>query len=147
VKRFKAKHDKDSAEGRCAQLVAEIRLEGVPDLEANDAALNVLMVLEEFDLPSLPEDVQVDDDRIDQLIDKGVAAAAEAVEQSTSPVQSREAWTALSECWVKPSIELGATMPGIGSVDIEVLNGEELTYARSKRAPILDYRYLSTRAA
>jgi hypothetical protein len=147
VKRFKEKHDKDSPEGRCAHLVSELRLEGVPDIEAADPALNVLMVLEERHLPLLPSGAVLDDDRIDDLIDQGVGAAATAVERATNSVQKREAWMALSECWAKPSIELAAATPGIGSVEIEVLNGEELSYARSKNAPILDYRYLTTRAA
>jgi hypothetical protein len=54
---------------------------------------------------------------------------------------------ALAECWIKPSVDLAPTVDGVGSVVISVLNGEELSYARSLNAPILDLRYLSSRAA
>ena len=54
---------------------------------------------------------------------------------------------ALAECWIKPSVDLAPTVPGVGTVEVSVLNGEELSYACSLNAPILDVRYLSTRAA
>jgi hypothetical protein len=52
---------------------------------------------------------------------------------------------ALAECWIKPAADRVADVDGVGSVAITVLNGEELSYARSRSAPILDLRYLSTR--
>ena len=33
----------------------------------------------------------------------------------------------------------------LGSVEANVLNGEELSYARSRNTPVLDLQYLSTR--
>ncbi len=54
---------------------------------------------------------------------------------------------ALAECWIKPAVELVPAIDGVGSVEITVLNGEEFSYARSLSAPILDLRYLTTRAA
>ena len=73
--------------------------------------------------------------------------AAEAVNQASNPVAKREAWMALAECWIEPAAELVPTVKGVASVGITVLNGEEFSYARSLSAPILDLRYLSTRAA
>lgn len=145
--RMKERYDRQSPEGRCMHRVSEMRLEGMPDIEAIDTALKVLMVFEEPELPPLPQGSRLDDDRIDQLVSRGYAAAAEAVEAATDAVHKREAWTALSECWVQPSIEMAAQTPSVGSVDVEVLSGEEFSYARSLNAPILDYSYLSTRAA
>jgi hypothetical protein len=73
--------------------------------------------------------------------------AAEAVEGASNPASKREAWMALAACWIQPSQARIANFLGVGSVGVAVLNGEELTYARSLNAPILDVRYLSTRAA
>jgi hypothetical protein len=72
---------------------------------------------------------------------------AQSISLPTDVIAKREAWTALAECWIQPSLELVPRVAGIGSVEITVLNGEELSYARSLNAPILDLRYLSTRAA
>lgn len=145
VKRIAEKHDRQSPEGLCAHSVAEIRLEGTPHLDADEPALNVLVILEEEELPSLPLSAELHDERIDELINAGVTRAAEAVHASTNAVERREAWTAVAECWIKPSAELVPRIPGVGSLEITVLNAEELSYARSLNAPILDLRYLSTR--
>jgi hypothetical protein len=147
VKRIAEKHDKHSAEGRCAHKVSELRLEATPDIDHEDPALNVLMILEELELPKLPKGALVDDARVDELITAGRGSAADAVHHATDPVSKREAWMALAECWIKPSVDLAPAVDGVGSVEISVLNGEELSYARSLNAPILDLRYLSTRAA
>jgi hypothetical protein len=147
VKRIAEKHDKQSAEGRCAHKVSELRLEATPDIDHGEPALNVLMILEEYELPNLPAGTFVDDARVDKLSKAGRDSAAEAVDRASDPVGKREAWTALAECWIKPSVSLAPTVHGVGSVEISVLNGEELSYARSLNAPILDLRYLSTRAA
>ena len=66
------------------------------------------------------------------------------MESATGPVATREVWTALTECWLQPAIDRVPTVPGVGGVEISVLNGVELTYARSRSAPRLDVRYLST---
>jgi hypothetical protein len=145
VKRIAEKHDKRSAEGRCAHKVSELRLEATPDIDHEDPALNVLMILEESEMPKLPMGALVDDGRVDELIASGRESAADAVHRATDPVSKREAWMALAECWIKPSMDLAPTMDGVGSVEISVLNGEEFSYARSLNAPILDLRYLSTR--
>jgi hypothetical protein len=147
VKRIAEKHDRESAEGRCAHKVSELRVEATPDIDHGEPALNVLMILDEDELPRLPGGSHVDDHRIDRLIGAGRAVAAEAVHQAGDPVTKREAWTALAECWIKPAVDLVPTVNGVGSVEITVMNGEELSYARSLSAPILDLRYLTTRAA
>ena len=147
VKRIAEKHGRESAEGQCAHKVSELRVEATPEIDYEEPALNVLMILGEDDLPCLPEGSQVDDDRINSLIGAGRTAAAEAVHQAGDPVTKREAWMALAECWIKPAVELLPAVDGVGSVEITVLNGEEFSYARSLSAPILDLRYLSTRAA
>lgn len=147
VRRIGEKHDRDSAEGRCAHKVSELRVEATPDIDHEEPALNVLMILDEDELPRLPEGAHVDERRIDRLIVSGRTLAAEAVHQAVDPVMKREAWMALAECWIKPAVDLVATVDGVGSVEITVMNGEELSYARSLSAPILDLRYLTTRAA
>lgn len=147
VKRIAEKHDKQSPEGRCAHMVSELRLEATPDMDHHEPALNVLMILEEAELPNLPRASTIDDERVDEIAAAGPGRAAVAVERAADPVAKREAWMALAECWIKPSVELAPTVPGVGTVEISVLNGEELSYARSLNAPILDLRYLSTRAA
>lgn len=45
VKRIAEKHDKQSPEGRCAHTVSELRLEATPDMDHEEPALNVLMIL------------------------------------------------------------------------------------------------------
>jgi hypothetical protein len=147
VQRIAEKHDRQSVEGRCAYAVSELRVEATPDLDADRPALNVLMVLEETELPRLPAGVVVDQERIDDLVAAGRTRAAEAVQFAIGPLDKREAWTALAECWIQPSVELVPQVAGVGSVGIDVINGEELSYARSLNAPVLDLRYLSTRAS
>jgi len=147
VKRIAEKHDRESAEGRCAHKVAELRVEATPDIDHEEPALNVLMILDEDELPRLPPGVQVDDQRIDSLVAAGRIPAAEAVDKAADPVTKREAWMALAECWIQPAADLVPTVDGVGSVEISVMNGDELSYARSLNAPILDLRYLTTRAA
>ncbi len=147
VRRIAEKHDKQSAEGRCVHKVSELRLEATPDIDYEEPAHNILMILEEHELPKLPEGALVDNARVDELSKAGRSYAAEAIHRASDPVGKREAWTALAECWIKPSVSLAPTVHGVGSVEISVLNGEELSYARSLNAPVLDLRYLSTRAA
>lgn len=139
--------DKDSPEGRCIRALDEIRIEGTPDIEADDVALNVLMVLESEKLPLLSLGVEVNDSHIDRFIVAGRGAAAQAVENATTDVSKREVWMALAECWVRPAVEMVDQIDGVNSIRVEVVNDDELTYARSKNAPILDYRFLSTRDA
>ena len=146
VKRIAEKHDRQSAEGRCAHSVSEMRLEATPDIDHHEPALNVLMILDEEVLPSLPDGAQVDDDRIDRLVGLGRTSAAEAADQTGDPVAKREAWTALAECWIEPSVALVPVVNGVSGVEISVMNGDEFSYARSLSAPILDLRYLTTRS-
>ena len=145
IKRIAEKHDRDSPEGRCAHRVSELRLEAMSDLDHPAPALNVLMILEEEHLPTLLDGQSVNHERIDALRRAGLTASAEAVESASGPVTTREAWTALAECWLQPAVDLVPAVPGVGGVEITVLNGAELTYARSRNAPRLDVRYLSTR--
>lgn len=147
VKRIGEKHDRESAEGRCVHKVSELRLDATPDIDDEEPALNVLMILDEDELPRLRDGSRLDDHRIDRLIDAGRTVAAEAVHLAGDPVAKREAWTALAECWIKSAADLVPTVDGVDSVEITVMNGEELSYARSLNAPILDLRYLTTRAA
>lgn len=147
LKRIQERHDKNSDEGRCLDGVLELRLSADPDLDDPAPALCVLVILEEIDLPPLSSGATVDDERIDRLVEGGVAMAAKAVVTATSAVTLREAWTALAELWVQPSVAAAEHEPRVGSVSVEVLNEEELSYARSRRSPVLDLRYLSSRAA
>lgn len=145
--RIRDRHDRNSAEGRCMYKVWDLRLEAAPDLDAPEPALTVLMVIEEEDLPSLPDGVSVNDANVDALVRQGPAAAAAAVEAAGDPVARREAWFALAECWIQPAVAAATTADGVDTVEVVVLNGEELTYARSRNAPPLDLKFLSTRAA
>jgi hypothetical protein len=145
VKRVAEKHDRQSAEGRCAYMVSDMRLEAMPDLDHEAPALNVLVLLEEGELPLLPTGAHVDHEVIDELVAAGQAAAAEAVHAAVGATAKREAWTALAECWLQASVAKLPHVSGVGSVEITVLNGEEFSYARSLNAPSLDLRYLSTR--
>lgn len=145
--RIKDRHDKNPDEGRCLGRVLEVRLEADPDLDDESPALCVLFILDEADLPPMPPGAHLDDERTDRLVSDGVAVAAAAVMAADDPVSLREAWTALAEVWVAPAVDAAASGPRVGSVMAEVLNEEELTYARSRRSPLLDLRYLSTRAA
>lgn len=145
--RIKDKHDKSSEEGRCLDKVAEFRVEAVPDIDAESPALTVLAVIEEADLPSLPSGADLNDDRVDALVQRGVSCAAKAALETSDPVRKREAWMALAELWMQPAMHKAAQTDHVGSVDSTVLNGEELSYARSRNAPVLDLQYLSNRPA
>ena len=52
---------------------------------------------------------------------------------------------ALAELWLQPAVELAETTPDVDSIDVLVLNGDELSFARARNAPELDLAYLSTR--
>jgi hypothetical protein len=147
LSRMKERHDRQSPEGRCIAKVANLRLEGVPDLAAEIPDIVVLLVLDESDLPSPVGSVDVSDERIDALIAAGLDAATRRTLEAREPVELREAWTALAELWLRPSVEAAGESPEIGSLQVEVLNGEELSFARSRKAPELDLAYLTTRAA
>ena len=147
VDHISEKHDRNSPEGHCIHNVAEFRVEATPDIDHDDPALNIVMLLNESELPTLARGEDVDDARIDALVCMGQAKAAEAVIAATSPIRKREAWSALAECWILPSVARVAAVNGVASVEITVLNGEEFSYARSLNAPRLDLQYLSTRAA
>lgn len=145
VKRIAEKHDRDSPEGRCAHRVSELRLEATPDFDHPTPALNVLMVLEEEHLPTLLDGQSVEHERIDALRSQGLHGSAVAVEAARGPIAIREAWIALAECWLQPAVDRALAVPGVGSLEITVMNGTEFSYARSRHAPRLDVRYLSTR--
>ena len=145
VKRIAEKHDRISPEGRCAHKVAELRVEAMPNMDHQEPALNVLMILDEEELPRIPDGLEVNNNHIDALISAGRTSAAEAVHQAADPIAKREAWTALAECWIQPSVQAASHVNGVDSVEITVMSGEELSYARSLTAPILDLRYLTTR--
>jgi hypothetical protein len=145
LKRIADRHDKNSAEGRCLERVMEFRLEATPDVDAPAPALTVLMIIEETDLPSGLPGAEIDDDRVDILKDAGIAASAQAVLDAATPMESREAWTALGELWIQPAVEMASAGSAVGSINVVALNGEELSYARSRNTPVLDLRYLSTR--
>jgi hypothetical protein len=147
VKKMKAKAGKNSDEGRCVDRLLEVRIEADPDLNDDSPALTVLMLLSEHDLPSLAPGLTPDDERVDGLIQQGLEVVCREVLAASTDVARREAWTALAELWIQPAVEATETVLRVGSVNVEVLNEEELTYGRSRRSPILDLRYLSTRAA
>lgn len=146
VSTIKRRHGKDSAEGRCANRVQELRLEATPSLDDPEPALEVLVVLEEAELPTVSVG-RVRQGAVDALIEQGSASAATAVEAADGPVSKREAWTALAECWIDEARRGAVDVEGVDAVQITVLNGEELSYARSLSAPILDLIYLSTKVA
>lgn len=147
VKRLKDRHDKNSAEGACLAQVQEVRVEADPDMDDGCPSLTVLMLLDESDLPALQKDDEVDDGRVDALVSGGIAQAAAAVAAASTSAERRAAWTALAELWLQPAVAAAAATAEVDGISIEVLNEEELTYARSRRSHILDLRYLSTRAA
>jgi hypothetical protein len=147
LERIAQRYDKNSAEGHCLNQVAEFRLEATPDVDAEAPALTVLALIDEVDLPSVPAGAEVDHTRVDQLVERGIAAAAEHALRAGTPLEKREGWTALGELWIRPSVERARGATDIGSVELTVLNGAELSYARSLNAPPLDLRYLSTRPA
>jgi len=147
LERISKRYDKNSAEGRCLHKVAEFRLEASPDLDAQAPALTVLALIDEADLPTLPPDAELDNASIDTIAGQGIPVAAEQALGEQDPLRKREAWTALCELWIQPALEKAREAANVGSVEMAVLNGEELSYARSINAPPLDLRYLSTRPA
>ena len=72
---------------------------GTPDIDHEEKpALNVLMILEEDELPLLPAGSSVDDGRIDSLVGVGRTVAAEAVNQgATRSLSARRGWR-----WLTP---------------------------------------------
>ena len=148
LERMRDRHDRQSPEGQCISAVASIRLEAVPNMDADLPDLTVLVVLESEDLPSLAGDAETDDAEVDRLVAAGIEAAARAALAADDNVSLREAWQALAELWIQPAVEAAASPDsGVGSVEVEVLNGDELSFARSRNAPELDLAYLTTRAA
>ena len=144
VQRIGDRYDRQSAEGRCLEKVAQLRLEANPDFDSAQPALTVLVLIEEEELPSLPAGAELDEERIDRLIHQGLDAACRAALDASDPVAKREAWIALAELWFRPSVELADQTGAIGELNVEVMNGEELSYGRSRNAPILDLGHLST---
>jgi hypothetical protein len=147
LERIRDRYDRNSPEGQCLHRVSELRLEAAPDIDASCPALTLLVLIEESDLPCLTGGVELSQEKVDSLKTLGVQAAASAVLDAVDPVAKREAWTALAELWAEPSVEEASRTDAVGSLGIEVMNGEELSYARSRETPILDLRYLSTREA
>lgn len=145
LRRMKDRHDKDSPEGRCISLVKQTRVEALPGMDTEAPDLTVLVLLDEDDLPGLKTAEEVDHARIDALVQLGHTAAAEMALDLSDSVKQREGWLALVELWVQPSLEAAADVGGIGDVTAEVMNANELSLARSLRAPELDLAYLSTR--
>jgi hypothetical protein len=145
--RIKNKHDKQSDEGECIRKIATLRIEASPDLDAESPSLRVLIVLEHEDLPSIPEGVELNQERIDALVVRSFGDIASAVLNETDPIHIREAWSALAERWLQDSSDLADSMHDVGHIDVEVLSGDELSFARSRNAPELDLAYLTTRAA
>jgi hypothetical protein len=147
LRRIRDRNDKNSAEGKCLQKVAEFRLEAFPDIDAESPDLVVLVVLEEQDLPSLGQGLEIDNDRVDQLKSRGIEASARAVLDAETVIAINEAWTALIELWAQPAIEGASSNTLVGALQAIPINGDNLSYARSRNAPLLDLRYLTTRAA
>jgi hypothetical protein len=144
LERMKERHDRASNEGRCIEQIATLRLEAVPDLNAPTFDLTILVVLETEVLPCVNED-DIDQDRIDALVARGTVPASEAAQQTTDPIGKREAWTALAELWLQPAVAVAQSVATVDDVAIEVLNGDELSFARSRNSPELDLAYLTTR--
>lgn len=148
LERMKDRHDRNSPEGRCINRLASIRLEVFPDIDTDNPDIRILFVLESNDLPSLPAGVEISDDNVDELVTAGLEAVASAIEAAADVCTLREAWQALAELWIQPAVQAAAGGgSGIGIVDVEVLNGEEMSFSRSRQAPELDLAHLSSRAA
>jgi hypothetical protein len=144
LERMRDRSGRASDEGRCIEQIATIRVEAVPDLDAPAPHLTVLLVLDVENLPSIGG-AELDHDGIDDLVSRGRAAAATAAQRAADPIAKREAWIALTELWLQPAVELAEATPGVDSIDVLVLNGDELSFARARNAPELDLAYLSTR--
>ena len=147
LQKMKEKYDRNSPEGECIGKIASLRIEGTPSLSSAKPDLRVLVVLEAEYLPTLEKSVELSDEHIDQLIGFGVARVAEILKKEIDPIKLREAWTALAELWLEGTRRLVETSNDLGSVDCEVINGDEFSFARSRNAPELDLAYLTTRAA
>jgi hypothetical protein len=147
VRRVAERYDRNSAEGKCAQQVSELRVEATPDFDHENPALRLLVIIEERNLPAMRSYADLRQDRIDSLVSGGTPRAAQAVVDAETAVEKREAWAALAECWLQPASDLAGSATGVSGIEVSILNGEELSYARSRNAPILDVRYLSTRPA
>lgn len=147
LKRIKDKHDRSSDEGRCIAMIANLRIEATPDFDDADPALRLLVILEAPDLPPAPDDMGLDQGRIDGLVASGNAKVAKEALEATDPISRREAWTALAELWTAEARKLVETTAGVASLDVEVLSGDEMSFTRLRNAPELDLAYLSSRAA
>lgn len=144
LERMQERHDRDSSEGRCIEKIATLRLEAIPDLGAPTSHLTILLVLDTEDLPCVDPD-DLDQDRIDTLVQRGTVTAADAAQDAADPIGKREAWTALAELWLEPAAEAAQAVGTVDGITVEVLNGDELSFARSRNSPELDLAYLSTR--
>jgi hypothetical protein len=147
LKRMKDKHDKQSPEGRCIALVSNLRVEANPDLDHDAPMLTLLVVLEAADLPLIPAGTELDETRIDALVEGGALAAATRALEAADPVERREGWVALAELWTVPATAIAARSARVDSIDVQVLSGDELTFTRLRNAPELDLAYLSSRVA
>lgn len=145
LERMRDRHGRASDEGRCIEQIATIRVEAVPHFDAATPYLRVLLVLDVENLPSIGG-AELDHNGIDDLVSRGRAAAATAVQQATDPIAKRKAWLALAEHWLQPAVEIADATPEVDGIDVLVLNGDELSFARARNAPELDLAYLSTRA-
>ena len=128
-------------------MIANLRIEATPDFDDADPALRLLVILEAPDLPPAPDDMGLDQGRIDGLVASGNAKVAKEALEATDPISRREAWTALAELWTAEARKLVETTAGVASLDVEVLSGDEMSFTRLRNAPELDLAYLSSRAA
>jgi len=147
LKRMAEKHDKQSSEGGCARIVQTLRVEAIPDFDAASPRLRLLVVLDTEDLPSLPPGSEIDHLRVDSLVQQGYTKAATEAVNASDPLARREAWTAVAELWLHDAVQLADASETVDSLDCEVLNGDELSFARARNAPEVDLAYLTTRAA
>ncbi len=147
LSRIKEKHDRFSPEGRCIGLIATLRIEATPDIDDPSPSLRLLVILEANDLAQLPEDVECDQDRVDELVARGHDTAARQALDGTTIRARREGWDALAELWTRESVALAESTPGVDAVDVEVLSGDELSFTRLRNAPELDLAYLTSRVA
>lgn len=145
VRRIQDRHDKQTAEGWCLQRVATFRVEADPDFDAVNPSLNVLVIVDEAYMPSLAPGSVPNQARIDELTQMQLEEVAAMIRDEAEPLRRREAWLALAEIWVAPAAKASVDGSHVVSVESFVLNGAELTFARSRNAPELDLMYLSTR--
>lgn len=83
---------------------------------------------------------------MDALVRHGHKDTASQAVKASDALVMREAWTAVAELWLQDSVRLVDASEAIDSLDFEVLNGDELSFARARNAPELDLAYLTTRA-